>query len=119
MFAAADRETIKSILTVVEDTWVRQLRDPDLFYTAVKPRDLLNHLQAMCVGLHATDILNLQNEMQTHHEYMEGIPEYINKLEDSQKQSTLAGNPITDTTIILFASNAMLRTNRFPWENEI
>ena len=42
----------------------------------------------MCVGLHATDVLNLQNEMQTYHEDMEGIPKYINKLEDAQKQST-------------------------------
>ena len=48
----------------------------------------MRHLQAMCVGLHATDVLNLQNEMQTYHEDMEGIPKYINKLEDAQKQST-------------------------------
>ena len=37
LFAAADRKIIKFILTVVEDTWVLKLRDPDLFYTAVKP----------------------------------------------------------------------------------
>ena len=42
----------------------------------------------MFVGLHATDVLNLQNEIHKYYEYMEGIPEYINKLEDSQKQST-------------------------------
>ena len=51
----------------------------DEVYTAVKPRELLKHLQAMCVGLHAMDVLNLQNEMQTYHEDMEGIPEYIKK----------------------------------------
>ena len=73
----------------------------------------------MCVGLHITDVLNLQNEMQTYHEYMEGIPDYINKLEDAQKQSNRAGNPITDSTIFLFAANAMLRTDRFPRANEI
>ena len=67
--------------------WVRELRDPNLFYTAVNPQALLSHLQAMCVGLHATDLLNLQNEMQTYHEDMEGISTYINKLEDAQKQS--------------------------------
>ena len=73
----------------------------------------------MCVDLHATDILNPQNEMQTYHEYMEGIPEYINKLEDAQKQSTRAGNPITDPTLLLFAENVMLRTDRFPGANKI
>ena len=119
LFADAERESNTFILAVVEDIWVRELCDPDLFYTAVKPRDLLMHLHAMCVGLHATDILNLQNEMQTYHEDMEGIPEYINKLEDAQKQSTRAGKPISDPTFLLFAANAMLRTDRIPRTNEI
>ena len=73
----------------------------------------------MCVGLHATDVLNIQNETQTYHEDMKGIPEYINKLDDAQKKSTRAGNPTTEPTIVLFAANAMLRTDRFPWANEI
>ena len=75
LFAAAERESSKFILAVVKDTWVRKLRDPNIFYTAVKTRYLLKHLHAMCVGLHATDVLNLQNDMQTYHENMEGIPE--------------------------------------------
>ena len=73
LFAAVERESRKFVLDIVEDTWVRELRAPDLFYTAVNPRALLSHLQAMCVGLHATDVLNLHNEMQTYHEDMEGI----------------------------------------------
>ena len=85
LISAADRVTSKFILTVVEDTWFRELWDPDLFYTAVKTLTLLNNIQAMYVGLHATDVLNLQNEMQTYHEDMEVIPEYINKLEDAHK----------------------------------
>ena len=80
LFAAAERDLSKFILAVVEDTWVRELGDPDIFYTAVKPRALLSHLQAVCVGLHATDVLNIQNEMQTYHEGMDVIPTYINKL---------------------------------------
>ena len=50
---------------------------------------------------------------------MEGIPEYVNKLEDAQKQSNRSGKPITDPTLILFAANAMFHTDRFPWVNEI
>ena len=119
LLAAAERESSKFILAVVEDTWVRELCDPDLFYTAIKPRDLLKHLEAMCVGFHATNVLNLQNEMQTYHEYMDGIPEYINKLEDAQKQSTRSGNPITDPNLLLFVANAMLRIDCFPRANEI
>ena len=99
--------------------WVRELCDPDIFYTAVKPRALLAHLQTLCVGLHATDVLNIQNEIQTYHEDMEGITTYINKLEDAQKQSNRAGNLIADPTLLLFAANAMLHTDRFPRANEI
>ena len=51
----ADCKTSKFILAVVEYTWVRKLQYPDLFYTAVNPRTLLNHLQAMCIEFHATD----------------------------------------------------------------
>ena len=40
-------------------------------------------------------------------------------LEESQKQSNRAGNLITDPTLLLFVSNAMLRTNRFLRANEI
>ena len=40
-------------------------------------------------------------------------------LEYAQKHSNRAGNPITDTTLLLFAANAMLRTDRFPRPNEI
>ena len=45
---------------------------------------------------------------------MEGIPEYINALEDAQKQSKRAGNPITVDTLLLVLSNAMLSSERFP-----
>ena len=61
IFYASEPDSSKFILVVVEDTWVRELHDPDLFYMAVKPRALLAHLQSICVGLHATDVLNLQN----------------------------------------------------------
>ena len=40
-------------------------------------------------------------------------------LEDTQKQSNMAGNLITDPTLLLFATNTMLRTDRFPRANEI
>ena len=119
LFAAAERDSTKFILAVIKDTWVHRLRNPDHFYTAVKPRALLAHLKALRVGLHATDVLNLQNEMHTYHKDMEGIPTYIKKLEDAQKQSNRAGNPITDPTLLLFAANAMLLTDRFPRSNEI
>ena len=56
--------------------------------------------------------------MQTYHEGMEVIPDYIKKLEDAQKQSNRAGNPIMDPTPLLLVDNTMFRTDCLPRANE-
>ena len=111
------------MLAVVVDTWVRELRDPDTIYTEVEPRDLFAHLQAGCTGRHALDLLALHNEMQRYHLEVKGIPEYINMLEDAQRQAGWAGRTISDETLLLFSSTAILTSERFPranndWEDQ-
>ena len=99
------------------DTWVRKLRYPETLYTEVDPRDLLSHLQAGCTGRHALDLLALHNEIQRYHLEVEGIPESINMLEDAQRQAGWAGRAISDKNLLLFASTAMLTSERFPRAN--
>ena len=60
-YDTARRETIQFVLSVVADTWVREVRDPETIYTEVDPRDLLAHLQAGCTGRHSLDLLALHN----------------------------------------------------------
>ena len=72
---------------MVEDTWVREMKDPKTFYTDIAPRDFLDHLQAQCTGRHAIEILALQDKMRNYHLEYEGIPKYINALEDAQRRS--------------------------------
>ena len=91
-FETARRETTHFVLAVVTDTWVRKLRYPDTIYTEVSPQDLFAHLQAGCTGRHALDLLALHNEMQRYHFEVEGIPEYINMLEDKPPTSRLDRN---------------------------
>jgi hypothetical protein len=121
-FETARRETTSFILKAVEDTWVRELKDPETFYTDVSPRDLIDHLQAQCTGRHAIDILALQDEMRQYHIECEGIPEYINALEDAQRRAKRAGDDgeyvVTDATLLLIASTAMLKTQQFPRVND-
>ena len=57
LFAASKRETRDFILTVVENTWVRKLHGSVTFYTAVAPYELLDHLNNLCGGLHAINVL--------------------------------------------------------------
>ena len=110
------------ILAVAKDTWVRELRDTEILYTDVAPKALLAQLQAGCTGCHALDLLALNNEIQRYHLKLEGIPEYINMIEDEQKQAGRAGRTITNCTFLLFDSTAMLMTERYPrtknnWED--
>ena len=44
--------------------------------------------------------------------------EYINMLEDAQRQSGRAGRTISDETLLLFSSTAMLTSERFPRAND-
>ena len=106
------------MLIVVADTWVLELRDTNTIYTEVDPRDLFAHLQAGCTGRHALDLLALHNKMQRYHLEVKGIPEYINMLEDAQRQAGRAGRAISDDTLLLFASTAMLTSERFPRAND-
>ena len=106
------------MLTVVADTWVRELRDTDSLYTEIGPEDLLSHFQAGCTGWHALNLLDLHNKIQCYHLEVKGIPEYINMLEDAQRQAGRAGRKITDETLLLFASAAMLTSQRFPQAND-
>ena len=90
-YKTARRVTTQSVLIVVADTWFRELRDSDSLYTEVAPKDIFSHLQAGCTGRNSLDLLALHYEMQRYHLEVEGIPEYIDMLEDAQRQSGRAG----------------------------
>ena len=107
------------ILRVVEDTWVRELRDVVKFYMDVEPWALITHLQQQATGLRVFDLLALMDQMYQYHLEHEGITEYINALEDAQKMAALsdASNTIADGTLLLIASTSIKKSQRLPREN--
>ena len=56
--------------------------------------------------------------MKHYHLEVEGIPEYINMLKDAHKQVGRAGHTISDETLLLFVSTAMLPTEKYPRTND-
>ena len=108
----------KIILTVVEDMWIHELKDNNTFYAGVTSHQLITHLKYFAGGLHTITNPSLQNKMQTFHLKTEGIPEYINALEDSQKQAKQSNHPINNGTLVLIATNAMLTTKKPPCTNK-
>ena len=117
-YETARRETAQLILAVVADTWVRELRDTKMLYTEVEPKDLLSHLEVLCTVRHALDLLDLHNEIQRYHLEFKGTPKYINMLKDAQKQAGQSGRTIANKTLLIFATTAMLTTNRFLCTND-
>ena len=62
--------------------------------------------------------------MQRYHLEVEGITEYINMLEDTQRQAGRAGPTTADKTLLLFSSTAMLTNEQFlcvndNWEDRV
>ena len=56
--------------------------------------------------------------MQRYHLEVEGIPDYINMLEDAQRRSGRAGRTIAYKTLFLFASTAILTSEGFMSAND-
>ena len=96
---------------------MQELRDTETFYTDVVPKALFDHIQAGYTGCHSLYLLELHNEMQRYHLKVEGIPEYINMLEDAQKHAGRAGRTISDKTLLLFAITVMITTEQYPRTN--
>ena len=103
---------------VVLETYIRNFRHSKYFYSNVKPKEMLAHLQSMCGGLHALEVLALQNKMHNAHNDIEGIPEYINTLEDGRDKAARAEAPILNNMLVIIATKAMLTTEQCPRANK-
>ena len=108
------------ILDSYDEMWYLELKHATKFYSAVKPKKILDHLQGECLGRHAVDVLQLLDMMRTCHVDAAGINEYINLLEDGQRQAKRIdeANPITNATVLTIATGAMLKTQQFPRAND-
>ena len=53
------------------------------------------------------------------HNKWDTIPHYIEALEDTQQQAKRAKVPIDDATLVMYATRAMLSTERYPRANDL
>jgi hypothetical protein len=113
-FEAAERAVSKFIRDAVDELWYKDLKNARTFYTNVTAKDLLTHLEANCGGLHPVDLINLPTDMMGYYAMADGIPEYIQKLEDAQKKLARAELPMDDRQLLAIASTAVLASQHFP-----
>jgi hypothetical protein len=57
-----------------------------------------------------------KTSMHNYYTQADGIPQYINMLEDAQKKGTRAGMPIANVELVMMASAAVLAAQHFPCE---
>ena len=83
-------------MDVVEETWYKELDDPDTFYTNVTALKLLDHLIEFCSGLHTVNTVDIPQVTKTLFSDAEGIPQFINAMESAQRKSKRAKLVIHD-----------------------
>ncbi len=76
--------------------------------------ELITHLDDNCGGLHPSELISLPTEMMGYYALTEGIPEYINMLEDAQRKLARAQLPMGDHQLLAIASTAVLAAQHFP-----
>jgi hypothetical protein len=86
-YEAAERRAAKFLRDSVDEVWYNNLKDADTFYTKVSALDIMAFLDANSGGVHAVDMISLCTNMHGYYAQADGIPQYINMLEDAQKKA--------------------------------
>jgi hypothetical protein len=113
-FKAAERSAAKFLSKVIDEVWYNNLKDADTFYTKVTAHEIIAFLDTNSGGLHAIDMISIRTNMHNYYTQADGIPQYINMLEDAQKKATRAGMPIANVELVMMASAAVLAAQHFP-----
>jgi hypothetical protein len=85
---------VKFLRKAMEEVWYTDLKDADTFYTKVTALDIIAFLDANSGGLHTIDMNSLCMNMHAYYVQADGIPQYINMLEDAQKRQSGQACPL-------------------------
>jgi hypothetical protein len=75
---------------------------------------LITHLADNCCGLHPAELINLPTQMLSFYTDADGIPEYINMLEDAQRKLERAKLPMSDKQLLAIVTTSVLASGHFP-----
>ena len=74
LYETSDNACRSFIITVVDETWYKELKDPDTFYTKVTAIKLLEHLTELCIGLHTFNTVDIPHLMKEFYKDSDGVP---------------------------------------------
>ena len=103
-------------MAVVDETWYKELEDPDTFYTNVKALKLLDRLTEFCSGLHTVNAVYIPQVMKTLFSDTEGIPQFINAIKAAPRKSKRAKLVINDEYLHNVAQKSLLQSGEYETE---
>ncbi len=118
-YKAAEHGVKVFIEAKVNDMWICNLRYPETFYSNVTALAIFNHLCERSGGLHAMDMVLLTIQMSQYYEHTLDILKYIFLLEDAQRKAARARLPVTNQTLTVLASTALLAADTFHRTTEL
>ena len=100
-------------MAVVDETWYKELKDPDTFYTNVTALKLLDHLTEFCLVLHTVDAVDIPQVMKMIFSDADSIPQFINAMEAAHRKSKRAKLVINDEFLHAMALKSLLQSSEY------
>ena len=104
------------IMAVVNETWYKELEDPDTFYTNGMALKLLDHLTEFCARLHTVDAVDIPQLMKTFYKDSNGVPQLVNVMEAAQRKYKRAKLVINDKYLHAVALKSLLQSGDYETE---
>jgi hypothetical protein len=118
-YEAAERGVKVFIEAIGNNTWIHYLCDPETFYSDITALSIFDHLCERFSSLHALDMVSLTIQMSQYYKGTPDIPEYIFLLVEVQCKAARARLPVTDQTLTILASTALLAADTVPCTTEL
>ena len=110
LYKTADTAWRSFIMAVVDETWYKELEDPDTFYTKVTALKLLDHLIEFFARLHIVDTVDIPQLMKTLYKDLDGVTQFINAVEAAQRKSKREKLVINDDYLQALALKSLLQS---------
>ena len=104
------------IMEVVDETWYKELEDPDTLYTNVTDLKLVDHLSDFFSGLHTVNAMDIPQLMKKLFTNADVIPQFINTMEAAQRKSKRAKPVIQDKYMHAVALKLLLKSGEYEIE---
>jgi hypothetical protein len=118
IYLAAEKAVAKFIRDAVEETYYKDLEDIVTFYNKVSAQALLAHLRLNCPGMESENLVALQTAMNGYYDSVDGIPEYIIKLEKARITLKRGKLPMSDPQVLAIADASVYASQHFVRANE-